>query len=165
RLAIAIVSALLLLIIAVLGVQLAGSFQRVNEAEAAAAEERARSEALFATSTALASAPTLESRPQAVFTDPNQVGFQVFKTIPQIPLFEQFLVSSPEINYLDVVGKESPTRPREDVDDAFLYLQPNTILRMDLVDNTPSQERIEVQLFPNGEFFAETRDFANGGMR
>lgn len=171
RFAIAIASALLLLIIAVLGVALLGSFQRVNDTQAAAAAaagtQQAQLDSLYATSTALAAVPIEARNPTITYLLPDQVGFQIFKTLSDvpIPLFEQSVPSSPEINYLTIAGKENDTHPRAEVVPGLIFLQPNTLLRLDLVDNTQAQERIELQLFPNGDLFTETRDFANGGVQ
>lgn len=68
------------------------------------------------------------------------------------------LYTSPEINYLLIQGQEDPNLPL--IEPANFYLQTNTLMQMDMVSR--ADKRINAQLFPAGDVYANTGDYAQG---
>ncbi|MCU0466644.1 MAG: hypothetical protein MUF38_19010, partial [Anaerolineae bacterium] len=94
----------------------------------------------------------------------NQAGFQFF-TDPNIinAVFLNRVVFSPDINRVELDGPQRADGLAPDAP-ANLFLQSQqTLIELAVVDNTPGQEFIISQLFPEGDVFYNMGSFQNRG--
>lgn len=164
-------SALLLLLIAFFGVNAftsgtaARDLQDKQTAIAQIAIQLSYTPTSTATPTATATAtptPTPTVRPTLAAQD--QVGVQYYLTNPSVPVLTRKLYFSPEINFLLLVGMQSPADANQNVQPANLYLQDDTLVEVSRVDNYPGRESVDTVLYPQGDMYANTGDFQNGGI-
>jgi len=94
---------------------------------------------------------------------PNQAGVQYQRDGSSSPVFTNRVVFSPDINFLVLEGSTMEEGLRPPVP-ANLFLQSQqTLLELSEVNNTPSQERITLQLFPAGDVFYNMGGFESEG--
>lgn len=95
---------------------------------------------------------------------PNQAGFQFFPD-PNIvnAVFTNRVIFSPDINRVELDGPQRADGLAPDAP-ANLFLQSQqTLIELSVVDNTPGQEFIISQLFPEGDVFYNMGTFQNRG--
>ncbi|MEO8607196.1 MAG: hypothetical protein ABI690_04910 [Chloroflexota bacterium] len=115
------------------------------------------------TATATASpTPTPTLRP--TLAAPDQVGVQYYLTNPNVPVVTRKLYFSPEINFLLLVGQQSAADASRNINPANLYLQDDTLVEVNRVDNAPGRESLDSVLYPQGDMYANIGDFQNGGV-
>jgi hypothetical protein len=106
--------------------------------------------------------PTPTPRPTIVAAD--QVGFQYFQSQPSQPVFTHRLAFSPGINYLLIQGANNLASDSVRALPANIYLQPETVVDLNYVLDSPGREALQALLYPEGDLYANTGDFLNGGL-
>ncbi|MBZ0286542.1 MAG: hypothetical protein K8I30_02930, partial [Anaerolineae bacterium] len=146
-------STILLLLIGVLGVN---AFRTGSAAQELHQRETAIAEIAIQLSYTPTVRPTLAAQ--------DQVGVQYYLTNPSVPVLTRKLYFSPEINFLLLVGLQTGAATSQNIQPANLYLQDETLVEINRVENAPGRESLDSVLYPQGDMYANTGDFKNGGV-
>lgn len=108
--------------------------------------------------------PTI--RPTVVVV--NQVGFQHFQSSqdnakPSKPVFIGNPISDQAANYAIIEGLNAEALPNT-YQAANIFLQPESAIQLDNVNNQASIENMEILLFPNSDIFVNSGNFWQGGV-
>lgn len=96
----------------------------------------------------------------------GQVGSRYSLSQSGLPVFTGRYIDplNPEgINYLGIAGPNALSQGRA-INQANLYLQPSTSIRLNQVVDDPGSERIDMLLGRGGEIFANLGDYQHGGI-
>jgi PKD repeat protein/serine/threonine protein phosphatase PrpC len=96
----------------------------------------------------------------------GQVGNRYSVSQAGLPVFTGRFIdpfSPPEINYLSIAGLDILSSGQT-INNANLYLQPSTSLRLNQVIDGPGQEHIDMMLGHNGDLFVNAGDYEHGGI-
>lgn len=109
--------------------------------------------------------PTPTSPPTGYIAE-SQIGFRRYLTQPETPAFEDRYIYVPdptEINYVSVIGFDI-LRNQLNIQPANVYLQPNTEIQVNHVDDLSDQPNMSMVLAPEGDVYSNTGDYHLGGV-
>lgn len=90
----------------------------------------------------------------------DQIGVQIFGDNTIAPAFAARVYFSPEESYLILDGGY-----RGDMQQAFVFMQPQTSLKLRHASYSAEEQLIDLQEYPNSDIFIHTGDFNKGNTR